>query len=84
MKILDFFQKYMEKMVGARAEISDKLGGAGTETFDKLEPELQKKWTGSATKYSIKPIPIEVRLTTKTDSCLQFHNDAKSSIKRRE
>jgi hypothetical protein len=49
MKIFDFFQKYMGKMVGAGAEI-----------FDKLEPEPKfltswsrsraaQKWTGSAT-----------------------------------
>jgi hypothetical protein len=51
MKILDFFRKYMGKMVGA---------GAGAEIFDKLEPEptfltsrsrsrAAQKWTGSAT-----------------------------------
>jgi hypothetical protein len=49
MKIFDFFRKYMGKMVGAGAEI-----------FDKLEPEPKfltswsrsraaQKWTGSGT-----------------------------------
>jgi hypothetical protein len=62
MKIFDFSRKYMGKMVGAGAEI-----------FDKLEPEPEfltswsrsrsqpaQKWTGSATlmKMLIKPQKI--------------------------
>jgi hypothetical protein len=41
MKIFDFFRKYMEKMVGAGAEI-----------FDKLEPEPKflTSWSRSRTK----------------------------------
>jgi hypothetical protein len=41
MEIFDFFQKYMGKMVGAGAEI-----------FDKLEPELEflTSWSQSRTK----------------------------------
>jgi hypothetical protein len=47
MQILDFFLKYMGKMVGAGA-------GAGAEIFDKLEPEpkflTSWSWSRSRTK----------------------------------
>jgi hypothetical protein len=49
MKIFDFFRKYMGKMVGAGAEIFDKLEPEPEPKFLRSRSRAAQKWTGSAT-----------------------------------
>jgi hypothetical protein len=49
MKIFDFFRKYMGKMVGAGAEIFDKLEPEPEPKFLTSRSRAAQKWTGSAT-----------------------------------